>query len=167
MSAPDSPTLVNRNANRAAGVQTRKSAASAMTAPAPAAMPCTAAMIGTEHSRMPRMTSPVIRVKASNWSGDMDRVAPMISLTAPHDQDPHVAPLRELGEQVAQVRVRFERERVELVRAIQGNGGHAIVHLEPEMLPLAGQRGRSTERTHLGRSWYGDLLTAVIKGKYW
>ena len=92
MSAPDSPTLVNRNANRAAGVQTRKSAASAMTAPAPAAMPCTAAMIGTGHSRMPRMTSPVIRVKASSWSGDMDKVAPMISLTSPPEQNARPLP---------------------------------------------------------------------------
>jgi hypothetical protein len=60
---------------------------------------------------------------------------------APHDQDPHVAPLRELGEQVPQVRVRFERERVELVRAVKGHGGHAVRQREPEVLPLAGQRG--------------------------
>ena len=33
MSPPDSPTLVNRNANRAEGVQTRKSAAIATTDP--------------------------------------------------------------------------------------------------------------------------------------
>ena len=61
MSPPDRPTLVNKKANLAAGVHTRKSAASAITAPAPAAMPCTAAMTGTGQSRISRMTSPVIR----------------------------------------------------------------------------------------------------------
>src|SRR5438874_5367658 len=79
MSPPDRPTLVNRKANLAAGVHTRKSAASAITAPAPAAMPWTAAMTGTGQSRISRMTSPLIRVKASSPSGDMASVAPMIS----------------------------------------------------------------------------------------
>jgi propionyl-CoA synthetase len=86
---------------------------------------------------------------------------------APNDQDSHIAPLRELGEQVAQVGVRFEGERVELVRPVEGHGGHPVVQREAEVLPLAGQRGRSTERAHLGRSRYSDLLTAVTKGKYW
>jgi len=122
------------------------------------------------------MTSPVIRVKASSWSGhgqggadDLVDVPARAErpAAAPHDQDPYIATLRELGEQVAQVGVRFERERVELVRAVEGHGGHAVGQREPEVLPLAGQRGRSTERAHLGRSWYGDLLTAVTKGKYW
>jgi enoyl-CoA hydratase/carnithine racemase len=62
MSPPDRPTLVNRNANRAAGVHTRKSAASAITAPAPAAIPCTAAMTGSGQSRISRMTGEVIRL---------------------------------------------------------------------------------------------------------
>ena len=92
MSAPDSPTLVNRNAKRAFGVHTRKSAASAITDPAPAAMPCTAAMIGTGHSRMRWITSPLIRVKASSSSGDMDSVAPMISLTSPPEQNARPLP---------------------------------------------------------------------------
>ena len=92
MSPPDRPTLVNRNANRAAGVATRKSAASAITAPAPAAIPWSAAMMGTGHSRMPRMTSPVIRVKASSWSWPIRRVAPMISLTSPPEQNARPAP---------------------------------------------------------------------------
>ncbi len=87
MSAPDSPTRVNRNANRASGVHTRKSAASASTAPAPAAIPCTAATIGTGHSRIARITSPVIRVNASSSLGSMASVAPMISLTSPPEQN--------------------------------------------------------------------------------
>ena len=87
MSPPDRPTLVNRKANRAAGVHTRKSAASAITAPAPAAIPCTAAIIGTGQSRISRMTSPLIRVKASSSSGAMASVAPMISLTSPPEQN--------------------------------------------------------------------------------
>src|ERR1051325_5401820 len=46
MSAPARPTLTKRNAKRALVETTRKSLASASMAPAPAAMPFTAAMIG-------------------------------------------------------------------------------------------------------------------------
>ncbi len=92
MSPPDRPTLVNRNANRAAGVATRKSAASAITAPAPAAIPCTTAMTGMGHSRMFRMTSPLIRVKASSSSWPIRSVAPMISLTSPPEQNARPSP---------------------------------------------------------------------------
>ncbi len=47
MSAPASPTRVNRNANEADSASTRKSAASAITEPAPAAIPLTAAITGS------------------------------------------------------------------------------------------------------------------------
>src|SRR6185437_381794 len=84
---PDQPRQQVGGAHVAAGVHTRKSAASAMTAPAPAAMPCTAAMMGTGQSRISLITSPLIRVKASSSSGDMASVAPMISLTSPPEQN--------------------------------------------------------------------------------
>src|SRR3569833_771541 len=92
MSAPESPTLVNRNAKRAAGVATRKSAASAMTDPAPAAMPCSATTIGIGHSRIARMTSPVIRVNSSSSCEPSLSVSPMISLTSPPEQNARPSP---------------------------------------------------------------------------
>src|SRR5262245_62358499 len=79
MSPPDRPTLVNRNAKRARGVQIRKSAAMAITLPAPAAMPWMPAMIGTGHSRIARITSPVILVKPIRPAASILISSPMIS----------------------------------------------------------------------------------------
>ena len=66
MSAPASPTRVNRKANDADSAITRKSQASASTAPAPAATPLMAAITGTGHSRSALTTVPVIRVNSSS-----------------------------------------------------------------------------------------------------
>ena len=65
MSAPARPTFVKRNANVAERATTRRSAASAITAPAPAAVPLTAATIGCGQSRIAWMTAPVMRVNSS------------------------------------------------------------------------------------------------------
>ena len=92
MSPPDSPTLVNRNANRPDRPTTRKSEASATTAPAPAAIPCTALMIGMGHSRMARITSPVILVNRIRSRGSILISSPMISLTSPPPQNPRPSP---------------------------------------------------------------------------
>ena len=92
MSPPDSPTLVNRNANRACGVQIRKSAAIATTLPAPAAMPWMPAMIGIGHSRIARITSPVILVKPIRPAASIWISSPMISLTSPPPQKPLPSP---------------------------------------------------------------------------
>ena len=93
MSAPASPTFVNRKAKEADRARSRKSAASAMTAPAPAATPFTAAMIGIGHSRMRWTTAPVIRVKSSRSSGPISTSLPMISLTSPPEQNPRPVPV--------------------------------------------------------------------------
>ena len=92
MSPPDSPTLVNRKANRACGVQIRKSAAIATTLPAPAAMPWMPAMIGIGHSRIARITSPVILVKPIRPAASISISSPMISLTSPPPQKPLPSP---------------------------------------------------------------------------
>jgi hypothetical protein len=93
MSAPARPTLVNRNWNEAERASRRKSAARAMTAPAPAATPLTAATTGSGSSRRPRTTAPVMRVNSSSsrvpiaWSG------PMMSRTSPPEQKPRPLPV--------------------------------------------------------------------------
>ncbi|SUV85748.1 Uncharacterised protein [Bordetella pertussis] len=93
MSAPASPTRVNRKAVRAAGVPSRMSEASAIIAPAPAHTPSTAATMGCGHARMALTRSPVMRVKSSS-SGMLMRVSgPMISCTSPPEQKLPPAPV--------------------------------------------------------------------------
>src|SRR5213076_3296894 len=64
MSAPESPTLVKRNAIFADSAATRMSHAAAITAPAPATVPFSAPTIGRRQRRMARMRSQVSRVKS-------------------------------------------------------------------------------------------------------
>jgi hypothetical protein len=93
MSAPDSPTLVNRNCREAERASRRRSAARAITAPAPAATPLTAATTGRGSSRSPRTTAPVMRVKSSRSPGPMACSAPMMSRTSPPEQNPRPRPV--------------------------------------------------------------------------
>ena len=93
MSAPASPTRVNKNAVLLAGVPRRRSQASAIMAPAPAQMPSMAPMMGWGQLRMVLTRSPVIRVNSS-ISGMLMRVSgPMISSTSPPEQKFPPAPL--------------------------------------------------------------------------
>ena len=48
-------------------------------------------------------------------------------------QHPRVAAVGQLGEQVAQVRVGLERQRVELVGSVQRDRGDAVAHIEIEV----------------------------------
>src|SRR2546428_7339611 len=93
MSAPASPTWVNRKAKEALRATSRRSAASAMTAPAPAATPFTAATMGSGHSRIRCTTEPVIRVKSSSPRGSIFSSSPMISCTSPPEQKPRPWPV--------------------------------------------------------------------------
>ena len=79
MSQPARPTRVKRNAVLASGVAIRRSAKSAIIAPAPTQTPSTAAMTGCGQARIALTRSPVMRVKAS--SPFMSRVSsgPMMS----------------------------------------------------------------------------------------
>ena len=90
MSAPESPTLVNRNATRLFGVPSRRSEAIARIAPAPAHTPSTAATIGCGHARIALTRSPVMRVKRRRPSASpLARIAtsgPMISCTSPPEE---------------------------------------------------------------------------------
>src|SRR5262249_38162746 len=63
-------------------------------------------------------------------------------------QHADVAAVGQLGDQVAQVGVALEGQRVQLLRAVEGDGGDAVLHLEVEVLPLLRERRRSAERAH-------------------
>ncbi len=86
MSQPARPTRVKRNAVFAPGVPRRRSAKSAIIAPAPTQTPSTAATTGCGQARIALTRSPVMRVKAS--SPFMSRVSsgPMISCTSPPEE---------------------------------------------------------------------------------
>jgi len=84
---------VNRNETRARGVPTRRSLAIAMMAPAPAATPSTAAMMGCGHARIAFTSAPV---RAVNWSSPFvsrSSSGPMISWTSPPEQKLPPAPV--------------------------------------------------------------------------
>src|SRR5436309_2819173 len=53
-----------------------------------------------------------------------------------------------LGEQVTQVGVGVEGQRVELRGPVQGQGRHPVVDFEVEMPPLLRQAGARAERAH-------------------
>src|SRR5216684_1773579 len=93
MSPPDNPTLVKRNENVAEAAMIRRSAASAITAPAPAATPLTEAMMGRGQSRIRCVTLPVIRVKASKSRASIFWSSPMISVTSPPELKPRPVPV--------------------------------------------------------------------------
>ena len=94
MSDPASPTLTNRKAILARSDSNRKSLARARAAPAPAAMPFTAAMTGFSSRRMLRTTSQVSRVKRYSPAPSIFKSSPMMSLTLPPEQKPLPAPVR-------------------------------------------------------------------------
>ena len=146
MSAPASPTFVNRNENFAELATIRKSAASASTAPAPAATPLTAATIGIGVSRIALTTAPLMRVNSSSsrthrleLADDLLDVAARAepAALAGEDEDADVAAVRQLAEQVAEIGVDVERERVQLVRARERDRRDAVVEREVEVLPVA------------------------------
>src|SRR6266849_4420309 len=93
MSAPESPTFVNRKEKVADQARMRRSAASAITAPAPAATPLTEAMIGRGQSRIRWVTVPVMRVKASKSRASIFWSSPMISVTSPPELKPRPVPV--------------------------------------------------------------------------
>jgi hypothetical protein len=66
MSAPHSPTLGKMKPNLALAAASRRSAAIAITAPAPTTAPWTAAITGRLHRRIAAISRPVARVKASS-----------------------------------------------------------------------------------------------------
>ena len=132
---------------------TLRSAARAITAPAPAATPLTAAMIGIGSSRILCTTDPVIRVNSSSPLESMVCRTPMISLTSPPEQNPRPDPVTtstetsprwgSSNEEVAQVGVDLEGQGVELLGAIEDDGSDAIGHLESEVVPRFRQWRRS------------------------
>jgi hypothetical protein len=94
MSAPVNPTFVKRKAIFDVSAATRRSEASASTAPAPAAVPLIAAMTGLRRRRMFRMTAPVMRAKRVTVSASAPMSWPMMSCTSPPEQKPFPVPVR-------------------------------------------------------------------------
>jgi hypothetical protein len=93
MSAPVSPTWVKRKRKLADAAQTRRSLASAITAPAPAARPLTAAITGLSSRRIALTTSPVMRANSSTPFMSRFSSSPMISWTSPPLQKPRPVPV--------------------------------------------------------------------------
>ncbi len=97
MSAPASPTFVNRNAIFAERAASRKSEASAITAPAPAATPFRTASTGCGARRMALIRAHVMRVNARSSGPVILRSGPMMSSTSPPEQKPEPSPVIEIA----------------------------------------------------------------------
>ena len=93
MSAPERPTRTNRNAIFADSAATRMSQAVAITAPAPATVPLSAAITGRRQRRMLRITSQVMRVNSRSPAASRANRAPMMSSTSPPEQNARPAPV--------------------------------------------------------------------------
>jgi hypothetical protein len=63
----------------------------------------------------------------------------------PDDQDADVLVMRQFGEQVAQVGVALEGQRVELLGSVESDGGDAVGLAEPKVLPVFSQLRRCAE----------------------
>ncbi|CAM5239472.1 hypothetical protein SGLAM104S_02482 [Streptomyces glaucescens] len=167
------------------GVATRKSAARASTAPAPAATPCTAAITGNGHSRTARTTWAGHPVEVEEPGGvqgeggaddlvDVAAGAEAAPLAREH-QGAHGPFPGQFGEQVPQVGVGAEGERVELVGAGEGDGGDAVGEVDAQMPPAGGAGGGAGEGTHGGAASSGrrcpttlftGTVTVVMSARY-
>jgi hypothetical protein len=149
MSPPDRPTLVNRNANRAAGVALQPGDDRDRALPhAPdhlAGHPGERQQFVLAHGQ--RGTDDLVHVPAR-----AERPA-----GAAQHQYPDVPAVRQLGQQIPQVGVGVEGERVQLVRPVQCDGGDPVGGFEPEMPPLLRQRDRSAKRAHQRTSARHDI----------
>ena len=123
---PTSPTRVNRNANVAERGQQPEVARQRDHGARAGARPVDRRRSPAAGSRAaPLTTAPVMRVNSSSSAASILCSSPMISSTSPPEQNPRpspvmheharVAAVRQLGDEVAQVGVRLERQRVELV----------------------------------------------------
>ena len=161
MSPPDSPTLVKRNANGAEGEQPEvggqrddragaggdavdrgddRERALAHGLDHRAGHPGELEQLGGLHPQLADdLLDVAARAEAAALAGDDERA--------------HVAAVRQLGEQVAEVGVDVEGQRVELLRAVKRHRGDAVVDVEVEVLP--GIREAAEARNGLMR---GSLL---------
>ena len=88
--------------------------------------------------------------------------AEVVARTGQHDGFDVIRPL-ELMEQVAQLGIRIERERVLALRPVERDGGNTAFHAPQEMLGLitrqraavAGQQGRVHRVIRVGHGWVG------------
>ena len=111
MSAPANPTLGKRNDTFADSAITRRSAAIAITAPAPAAAPLIAAITGLAQRRMFSTTAPVMRANASTAFRSLLVRGPMMSSTSPPEQKPFPSPVITTAFTASRVRSVAKRSR--------------------------------------------------------
>ncbi len=116
---------VKRNAMRADGTAMRMSAAVAMTAPAPATVPLSAAMIGRRHWRIASTRSHVMCVNSSSPRKSRDSSGPMMSCTSPPVQNDVPAPVRTMARTPRRAVERAERAP-QLVVDLEGQRVHAL-----------------------------------------
>ena len=84
---------MNRKAIFALSAATRRSAAAAITAPAPQVVPFSAATIGFSSARMLPIRSQVMRVKARSSASVRPNSLPMMSFTSPPVQNARPVPV--------------------------------------------------------------------------
>ena len=118
----------------------RRSQAEAITAPAPATVPLSAAITGRRQRRMARIRSQVMRVNSSRPRESRPNSAPMMSSTSPPEQNAaagagehdraHVGLGVERAKRVAQLGVDLERERVQPLRAVERERRHTGVGVQ-------------------------------------
>ena len=139
------PTRVNRNRKLAVVATTRKSEASARTAPAPAAMPLIAAMIefrafahvlnySSRHAGEVEQPSRIKVLKLADNRIDVSTGTEATSASSQHYRS-HVLSLRHFPEEIAKVSIHIERKGVELVRSGEGDDGDPIVDCDFKIVP--------------------------------
>ena len=162
MSQPARPTRVKRNAVFASGVPRRRSAKSAIIAPAPTQTPSTAAMTGCGQARMALTRSPVMRVKASRpfMSRVQQRADDVVHVSAGgevaavrgDDDGLDVVVCGERTERVAKLGIGVERQRVLPLGPGERDDGDAPSTRQLKCVWLETVSGRSHSRALLPKS---------------
>ncbi len=143
-----------------------------MIAPAPAQTPSIAEMIGCGQARMDLTTSPVILVKSSSSTVFIFVSGSMISNTSPPEQklppdagdDDRLDDLvpRRGAEQIDDLGIAVEGQRVLLVRAVQGQRRDLAVHGEIDMSGLVAEQ---RQRDGIGRAHDASPFLSALRAE--
>ena len=158
MSAPESPTRVNRYAIRADSAAILTSHAVAMTAPAPATVPLSAATTGCRHRRIaadqvaghPREVEQPLEVAFEERPDDVLHV-PARAEPAPRPRDRDRAHLRlavERAEGVPELVVDLEGKRVQPLGPVERDPHHGGLRVEVEQERTGGVEGEGFKCAH-------------------
>ena len=162
MSAPARPTFVNRNANRRRAREQPEVGRERDHRAGPGGHAVhrgddrERALAHALHDRPrhPREVQERALVGVAERADDLVHVA--AGAEAPAGARDHhrsdVVAVRELGEQVAEVRVGVERERVQLLGPIERDGRDPVADLDTDVLPRLRETGGGPERGHVSRT---------------